>query len=456
MPEAPQFENRMSDAEALMWRIDRDPVLSGTFANLALLDRAPDIDRLRRRLERASLLVPRLRQRVQPSPGNLTPPQWVEDPNFDLDYHVRRIALPKPATAAVLHDLVALLVHDPLERTRPLWQFVVIEGLRGGRAAILQRMHHSVADGETGVRLTLEFIDLERDAPEPAPLPHHEPESPPPETSAAESLSDLVSGGLRIPFGILRQFRELITDPSGSAGTAEVLKGLVSQLTDLGKAQSPLWTQRSLRRSFEPLSTPLGALQEAARRFGGTLNTALLTGVADAAGSYHREFGAPVDSLRASMAVSTRTERSGTNAFTLARLTVPTGELTPRERFAAIHEQASAARHTSVAAPLERLAGIANALPTAVLTRVAHLQSQTVDIATSSLRGSPVPIFIAGSAVLANHPIGPLVGVAMNVTAMSYVDSLDIGLHIDRAAIEHPEVLRVHLSQAFKRLARAR
>jgi len=459
MTKAPQFDSRMTDAEGLMWRLDRDPALTGTFGNLAIVDRTPDFDRLRRRLDHACASVPRLRQRVQSTPAHLAPPHWVEDPNFDLDFHVRRIALPKPATLTELHHLAALLVLDPFEPTRPLWQFIVIEGLRGGKAAILQKLHHTVADGETGVRLTLEFVDLERDAPEPSPAKGETPSADPgstPQPSAAEALSDALTGGLRMPLGVLRQLRELLADPEGSQGASEVLKSLVAQLTDVGKAQSPLWTKRSLRRGFETLHTPLDGVKNAAKHLGGTVNTAFLTAVADAAGCYHREFGAPVDTLRASMVVSTRTEASGSNAFTLARLVVPTGEMSVRERFAAVHEQVGSARNTSTAASLERLAGIASALPTGMLTRIAHQQSQTVDFATSSLRGAPIPIYIAGSKVLANYPLGPLVGVAFNLTAMSYGESLDMGLHVDLAAVEQPAALRRHLDQAFKRLARTR
>ena len=127
-----RFDHKMSDAEALMWRIDKDPYLSSTFANLSVLDRAPDFDRLRRRMERATFAIPRLRQRVQSAPANLTPPLWVEDPDFDIDYHVRRVALPQPGSMRQLLDLATLIVNDPFDRTRPLWQFVVVEGLAHG------------------------------------------------------------------------------------------------------------------------------------------------------------------------------------------------------------------------------------------------------------------------------------------------------------------------------------
>src|SRR5512144_3132871 len=105
MADLPQFDRRMSDAEGLMWRLEKDPHLSSTFANVTILDRKPDFDMLRRRMLRAVDAIPRLRQRVQPAPVNLTAPMWVDDPNFDIDYHVRHIALPRPGSIRPLLDL---------------------------------------------------------------------------------------------------------------------------------------------------------------------------------------------------------------------------------------------------------------------------------------------------------------------------------------------------------------
>ena len=155
MADLPHFDRKMSDAEGLMWRLEKDPHLSSTFANVTLLDRAPDFDRLLRRLDRAVHVIPRLRQRVQPVPANLSAPTWVDDPNFDIRNHVRHVALPKPGTLRQLLDLACLLTADSFARTRPLWQFWVIDGLRGGKSALLQKMHHTIVDGEGGVRLSL-------------------------------------------------------------------------------------------------------------------------------------------------------------------------------------------------------------------------------------------------------------------------------------------------------------
>ena len=153
-----------------MWRVDKDPHLSSTFGTVSVLDRPPDFDALRARMERATWAVPRLRWRVQPAPVNLSAPTWVDDPDFDIDNHVRRIALPKPGSMRQLLDLATLLVNDSFDRMRPLWQFIVIEGLRGGKAALVQKMHHTITDGEGGVQMSLQFLDFERDAPPPPPI----------------------------------------------------------------------------------------------------------------------------------------------------------------------------------------------------------------------------------------------------------------------------------------------
>ena len=145
------FDRKMSDAEGLMWRLEKDPHLSSTFANVTVLDKSPNFDVFLRRMERATYAVPRLRQRVQPAPANLSAPMWVDDSNFDLRYHVRHLALPKPGTMRQLLDLASLIACDAFDRTRPLWQFVVVDGLRGGKSALIQKMHHTIVDGEGGV-----------------------------------------------------------------------------------------------------------------------------------------------------------------------------------------------------------------------------------------------------------------------------------------------------------------
>jgi WS/DGAT/MGAT family acyltransferase len=450
-----RFDRKMSEAEGLMWRLDKDPYLSSTFANISVLDRAPDFDRLRRRMERASIAIPRLRQRVQSSPANLTPPLWVDDPDFDIDYHVRRVSLPAPGSMRQMLDMATLITNDPFDRTRPLWQFVVIEGLDGDRAVLVEKLHHSIADGEGSVQLSLQFFDFERDAPEPTPL-NWQPSSDSSSMLNVDLWREMLSGPLKLPMAMVKQIREMIADPSqipanGSA-TIESLRSALGQMTDVEPARSPLWNVRSLRRRAEVLSAPFADCRDAARALGGTLNTVLLCAAADAAGRYHRALGSPVDHLRASMAISTR-KQSGdgeaTNAFSLVRMLVPTAEMDVRERFAAVNAATVEAANGSATSLVDTAAGIAATLPTALITRVARLQSQTVDFATSNVKGTPIPVFVAGSEIVNNFPLGPIGGVAFNLTLLSHVGSLDMGLNMDAGAITHPEVLRDCLNDAF-------
>ncbi len=161
------LDRHMSDVEALMWNLEKDPHLSSTFANVTIFDVPPDIDRLRTRLVAATQAVPRLRQRVVAALGRLAPPEWREDPDFDIDFHLRRVALPAPGTEEQLFELAAGIALAPFDRTRPLWEFTVVDGLDGGRGAMVQKMHHTITDGEGGVRMSVQFIDLERNPPEP-------------------------------------------------------------------------------------------------------------------------------------------------------------------------------------------------------------------------------------------------------------------------------------------------
>jgi hypothetical protein len=206
---------------------------------------------------------------------------------------------------------------------------------------------------------------------------------------------------------------------------------------------------------MEVLRAPFGDTRAAAKRLGGTLNPAFLTAAAEAAGRYHERMGSPVEELRASMAISTRSEGSGSNAFSLARMLVPTGDMPIGERFSWIQAAAGAARESNSTASLETLAAVASTLPTSLITRLARQQAQTVDFATSNVRGAPVPLFIAGAEILENYAVGPLAGVAYNLTLLSYNHSLDMGVNIDTAAVTEPELLRECLEKAFADLISA-
>jgi WS/DGAT/MGAT family acyltransferase len=452
----------MSDLEAMMWNLEKDPHLSSTVGNLTLLDRSPDRERLRGRLTQAVAAVPRLRQRVVPSLGRLAPPEWREDPELDLDYHIRWVAVPAPGDERALLDLVATLTNQPFDRTRPLWEFVVIEGLPGGRAAMLQKLHHTITDGEGGIRMSEQFIDLSRDATDPITVAR--PSPPAKESGLLETTVDTLTHNLRRGAGIARRVAtgaaDLATHPGravelGTEGV-EMARSAGRQVLVTDHARSPLWTERSLRRQVEILQVPFPPAKEAARALGGSLNDLLVTAAAGAAGALHRAARRPVDELRISMPVSTRTDHSaGGNAFTPTRVLIPVGIEDPAARFAAVHERLAAVKGERAIGAASALAGVANLLPTSLMVRLARQQVETVDFTLSNVRGAPFPLYIAGARMEANHPIGPVAGTAWNLTLMSYDGHLDMGLHIDRAAVEDPEALRDAVATELERLVAA-
>ena len=162
--------DELSPLDYLMHRGESHPATRSAFLNLEILDGPADWGRLREAMDRASRVVIRMRQKVVIPPLPATPPRWVVDPDFDLDYHLRRVALPAPGTLRQLLDLAELTLQSPLDTSRALWEAVYVEGLEDGRSALLTKLSHAVTDGLGGIALFEQVYDTERD-PEPRPMP---------------------------------------------------------------------------------------------------------------------------------------------------------------------------------------------------------------------------------------------------------------------------------------------
>jgi diacylglycerol O-acyltransferase / wax synthase len=455
-------DRRMTDVEALMWTVEKDRHLDPTFGSVTLLDQPPDVDRLRRRVLRMVQRIPRLHQRVVPSLGRLAPPEWHDDPDFDVDHHLRRIALPAPGTPRQLYDLAATIVHDPLDRTRPLWEFTVVEGLEGGRAALVQKMHHTITDGEGGIRMSEQFIDASRDAPD---IDEVEivAEPGPPAADVAHAAADALAHTYRRTVGVAHRAAggavDAVTHPSRlvtlPGDAVELARSALRQVTVTDRSHSPIWVERSLRRRLEVLDVPFDEAKLAAGALGGSLNDLFVAGVAGGAGAYHRQLGAPVEWLRMAMPVSTRQDRSaGGNAFVPTRVLVPAGVEDPVERFRITSEALTRTKHERVISAIEPLAGLANLLPTSVLTRLTKDQARTIDFTTSNVRAAPFDLYIAGAHIEATYALGPLSNTAFNLTMMSYRGSLNMGLHLDDGAVPEPHRLRRAIEDSFAELLR--
>ncbi|MGZ4681256.1 MAG: wax ester/triacylglycerol synthase domain-containing protein [Acidimicrobiales bacterium] len=452
----------MSDLEALLWNVDKDPYLSSNFGSVTLLASSPDLGRFRRRMLQAVARIPRLHQRVVPALGRMAPPEWQDDPDFDIDRHVRHLALPAPGTERQLFDLAAQFVQDPIDRTRPLWEFILVDGLPGGRAALLQKMHHTITDGEGGIRLSEQFIDVVPDAPDIDEVlivtePHQR-------GSLIGTATETVTHGWHRTLGIAQRSLGLATDTAlhpthlGTMGSDAVETGrsVLRQITVTDQHHSPLWHQPSLGRRLEVLDVSFDDARVAAKELGGSLNDLFVTASAAAAGAYHRDLGSPVDELRMAMPISTRQGRSaGGNSFVPTRVLMPTGDLDPVTRFELVHEALGRTKTERAIGLVQGLAGLVNLLPTSVVVRIARQQAETVDFTTSNVRAAPFDLYIAGAHIEATYPLGPLAGCAFNATVMSYRGWLNVGLHLDTGLVTEPELLRSHLVEAFAELIAA-
>ena len=443
----------MTPSEALMWAIERDPILRSTFLNITVLDRPPDVGRLARRMAETIESFPRMRQRVRTPSLPWDRPRWIEDASFDLRFHIRHLALPPPGTMRSLLDASALWLEDAFDPVRPLWQLTVVEGLEGGRAALLAKMHHTITDGVGGLRLSSSFLDFDAagDAPVRVPGPAREPEAedgPGGGGRGSGALAAALGAGRRAA-GLARPDR-LVHNARAAVDTA----ASVARQSIATSPGSELWGERrSMGRRLEVVDLGLDDARRTAKALGGTVNDYFVTGVSGGAAAYHRAHGHPVERFRVAMPVSTRVDRSfGGNSFAPARLMVPVAVSDPAERFRQVHAALSSAREERALGLVDSLAAVILALPPALLTPMARQQASRVDLAASNLRGSPVELFLAGARVEANYPMGPTAGVAFNATVLSYMDRLDMGLVMDAAAVEDAAGLRSCIEEEFTAL----
>lgn len=480
-PEREQrFERRMSDAEALMWNVEKDPWLNPSGAMVSILDRPIDMEQFRRRMRNAVAKIPRLRQRVVPGLARLSPPTWSADPEFEFDYHVRHISLPPPGTIRQFYNLATQFYEDPFDRTRPLWLFVVVDGLEDGKSGLFWKTHHSISDGIGMVRLSEAYMERGQDMPWPdevdldaiiaADLEREasgEADGPRESSSFVGTASKSMAHLLRRQAGITRRASAeaalWMADPERVRDRGEELvdsvRNTYRQVSSGGDVPggSPLWTKRSRRRYLESLQVSLEDAKAAGKALGGSVNDMFVTGAVNGALAYHAERGATVDALNISFVVSTRTDKAiGGNSFTPTRVQIPGGPMSVEERFTMI-SRLMADRRSGVKGEgaFSGIAGLANLLPTSVVTRVARSQAARMDFATSNLRAAPFPLYISGARVLQNVSMGPVAGTALNITALSYNGSLDIGMFLDPIAVEEPAALRQCMEEAYAELIEA-
>src|SRR4051812_28877332 len=398
-----RFEERMSDADALMWTIEKDPLLRSTITAVSLLDRSPDPDRLVEGLDRATRLVPRLRQRVVSNALSIAPPRWEFDPNYDLDYHLRWMRAPGEGSLRDLLDVAQPIAMQGFDRARPLWEFTVVEGLAEGRAGLIMKIHHAITDGVGAVKIAMHLFDLEPDAPLDRGPMLDEPDIH--ILNQFERMRDALDHERRRQLGIARRAAASVARTAGSAaldvgGTTRQLRDTLASvgrmLAPVTKPLSPIMTGRSLSVRFDTITVPLDDLKAAGRKADGRLNDAFVAGVTGGLRRYHQLHGVDVHALRMTMPINVRTESTADlagNQFVPALFEVPIDIDDPLERMRATRDLVHKQRAEPALALTEPLAGILYRLPASVTTSVFGSMLRGMDFVTTNVPGVPVPVY---------------------------------------------------------------
>jgi diacylglycerol O-acyltransferase len=423
-------------------------------------------------LEERLHLAPPLRRRLVEVPFGIDQPYWIEDPDFDLDYHVREIALPPPGNERQLADQVARIHERPLDRSRPLWELYVIWGLADGHVAQYTKIHHSAIDGVSGAELLAVLLDIE---PEPRKVePPSEPWQPDAEPSQIDMLRRGILTMLTQPLKALRfQRRTLqtmgrrdvgsqaltailpVTANLCAVGLAVVDRVVSSRLPKPVNKEGELMERPTLkapRTTFNRMITPhrrfafgslsLDTAKHVKNTFGVTVNDVILAVCGGALRHYLSERDElPDAALLAMVPVSVRTDgQQGAmgNQVSAIITTLATDDADPVQRLRTIHDSMLVAKEQNKAIPAELLqdygqfatpALAARASRAIARTKVASLVTPPFNVTISNIPGPNFPLYGAGARLVGTYPVSAIAdGIGLNITVMSYMGDLDFGI----------------------------
>ncbi|MBX7431358.1 wax ester/triacylglycerol synthase family O-acyltransferase [Mycobacterium sp. Y57] len=452
--DAAGLPEELNALDQILHRGEANPRTRSGIMTIEILDTTPDWDRFRTCFDHASRKVLRLRQKVVTPTLPTAAPRWVVDPDFNLDFHLRRVRVPEPGTFRQVMDIAEVAAQSPLDISRPLWTATLIEGMENGRAALMVHLSHAVTDGVGSVEMFANLYDLERNPPAQQAPPLPIPSDLSPNDLMRRGFNRLpgtVVGGVRDAlFGAAQAVGHVVRDPVSRLGS--VVEYAMSGARVMGPVAepSPLLRRRSLSSRSEAIDIEFGDLHRAAKAAGGSINDAYLAGVCGALRLYHRAKGVPIDALPMAVPVNLRSEAdpAGGNRFVGVNLAAPIGLADPEVRIKDIRSQMTRKRDERALDMVGAIAPMVGLLPDTMLEIIAG------SIVNSDVQASNVPVyagdtFIAGAKVLRQYGIGPLPGVAMMVVLISRSGFCTITARYDRASITDPDLFAQCLAAGF-------
>ncbi|MBX7160930.1 MAG: wax ester/triacylglycerol synthase family O-acyltransferase [Acidimicrobiia bacterium] len=408
-----------------------------------------DTDRLVEVLASRIHRVPQFRWRLVPVPMGLDRPMWIEDPDFELSDHIRRVGCPGPGGPRELEELVGELIGMKLDRHRPLWEVWVIDGLIGGQVALLAKVHHALVDGVSGSELVQLLFDLE---PDPAIDPP-QPWDPDADAAMAPSSMQLFGMGVGALASVPGRLFRLVRSTTRQART---VAGFLSHDTvpamPFAVPRTPINTELGPHRRFASVEVDLADVKHVKDELGVTVNDVVLALCSGALRRYLLEEDAlPELPLVAQVPVSTRTaddhQGDGTKVGSMFA-SLATNLDDPAERLDVINASTRAAKEMRTSLQRDRSVGVTDALPPAAIMLAARALSASqlearapvFNLIVSNVPGPDFPLYVAGSELVALYPMGPLLfGAGLNVTVMGYRGSLHFGFLTCRGAVPDPQ-----------------
>jgi len=426
-------------------------------APLRLPDGGIDIDRYRGAVEAVLHWIPRYRQRLEWTPVEGWP-VWVDDRQFDLGYHIRHIALPRPGTLAQLKELVARIHARPLDRRHALWELWVIEGVEGGEQfAVLNKIHHCMIDGAAGADLSQILMSPSARVEPAAPVPY----LPRPAPSTTELLRDSLGRAAGRPFSAVRQL--VGSREAEEPGVARRLRALGDLLGHAVRpaSETPLNGELGPHRRLDWLTMPLDDVRELRRVLGCTINDVVLATVAGAMRRYlfRRRLDPKQLDFRVAAPVSTRRdehERRQGNHVSSWIVPLPLGPDDPMEQLAAIRETTAELKRSEAALGIDTVMQVAELLPAPLISLGVGLANGPANMIVTNVPGPQFPLYSVGARLLGLYPLVPLLpGGGLGVALFSYEGKLCWGFNADYELVPDLGDFVADVGVAFEQLRAA-
>ncbi len=456
-------QDRLTGLDSSFLHLERDAAHMHVAACMVFEGRAPAYDDLVDEIVSRLHLVPRYRQRLALVPFNQGRPVWVDDPHFNVTYHVRHTALPRPGGDEELKRLCGRVFSQALDRARPLWELWLVEGLSDERFAVLSKTHHALVDGVSGVDIVTVLFDTSPD-PMPVAPPDHE-WVPKPLPSSAQLLADALLERATVPGEIVRGVRATVRGPRQVAqrvGGALVGVGAMAWAGLQAAPLSPFNVRIGPHRRFTWVRGDLAQFKAIKNELGGTVNDVVLAVVTGALGRYMRRHGDATDvDLRALIPVSVRAdvERGALgNRVAAMWAPLPVGLIDPQQRLHRISGAMKDLKGSGQAVGAQVLTELSGFAPPTIMDQAARLQARQrlFNLVVTNVPGPQVPLYMLGRELEALYPMVPLAeNTALGIAIMSYNGQLNFGLVADYDALADVEVLADELRSSIEELAAA-